>query len=316
MSDLVHIALCCDAKYLPYAATTIASCIDSCAEPEWLHFHLVALDIGNDALDKLRVFVEQKGCKIDFHCPGHDIYADFHTQRYGLAVYHRISLPVYLRGRAEWVIYLDSDVLVVDDIRKLWAEKDIDSDMITGAVIDYSPATERHVKIPREKYFNSGVLLINIRKWLDYKIHEKTIDYLNSNHRALTFVDQCSLNVVHDGCWRRLSPRWNIQGNVYSFWRRERSGPAITEVEIKDAISNPGIVHFIASKKPWKIRCYHPYEFAYRKTLKSTPFYEGALPSLADDIFRGWVTKPFRRLGQMLRMVYVYLLGRRWRRDV
>ena len=309
MNDTIHIALCCDARYLPYATATMASCIAHCAQPQRLHFHLVALDIEADKLNIMTAFIEAKGSKVTTHSPDERSYAGFRTNQYGPAVYHRISLPDYLQAHARWVIYLDSDLLVLDDIQALWAETQKHPDMATAAVIDYSPPSEKHVDVPRKDYFNSGVLLINIEQWHQQQLHQKTIQYLNENHQGLTFVDQCSLNAVHNGRWHRLHARWNIQGNIYSFWRSKDANPYLLKEEAREATSNPGIIHFVGAKKPWKARCFHPYEFAYRKIFKETPFYKEGSPPTSETVIKGWIMKPHRRIGQLTKILYIAVLS-------
>ena len=82
--------------------------------------------------------------------------------------------PEYKKG-----LYLDSDIIVLGDISKLY-NNDI-QDNIIGACVDMSIQdvpeflnyVENAVGIDRAKYVNSGVLLMNLEKMREEKFSSK-----------------------------------------------------------------------------------------------------------------------------------------------
>ena len=103
-----------------------------------------------------------------------------HDKRVGISAYYRLKLPSLLNE--EKVIYLDSDLVVTDDISKLW-NYDIDNYYL-GAVEDkYSDIMGCQANLPEgETYINSGVMLMNLKNFrcdnLEEKIFKKLYDLL------------------------------------------------------------------------------------------------------------------------------------------
>jgi lipopolysaccharide biosynthesis glycosyltransferase len=163
---------------------------------------------------------------------------------YSAASLIRIMLPSIFNFDVTRVLYLDSDLIVNDDISSLWK---IDlKDKAIWAVQNGSD-DEFHNLITRKfpmigdilgaRYFNSGVLLVNLPEWRKQMITERTLDFLGKHSRDLSFPDQDALNAVVLNDWGRLPARWNKQVI--------RLGEPDLE-----SISTPGILHF-TSYKPW-----------------------------------------------------------------
>ena len=70
------------------------------------------------------------------------------------------------------------------------------------------PGFNRHKKLGMKlnsKYFNSGVMLINLRKWREVDVRSAVIDFVKARANLIEFVDQCGLNGVVDGNWLELN---------------------------------------------------------------------------------------------------------------
>jgi len=154
----------------------------------------------------------------------------------------RILIPKVFPDTVSRVLYLDSDLLVLDDLTPLW-NTDL-KETVAGAVVDFLDGQLRQNQpgledVPRvQQYFNAGVLLINLVRWRQERISEKALAYLVEHPRTL-FNDQDALNVACDGLWTKLDSRWNFHDhcgkNILSMGTDQR----------------PGIVHFIGRAKPW-----------------------------------------------------------------
>ena len=85
-------------------------------------------------------------------------------------------------------------------------------DPVTRRIVDYGgvPFIQLYPYINLQKhYFNSGVLLIDIKNWNQSKIEETCIDYLNKSKGLRRFPDQDALNIACYDNWFRLNKRWN-----------------------------------------------------------------------------------------------------------
>jgi lipopolysaccharide biosynthesis glycosyltransferase len=156
--------------------------------------------------------------------------------------YARIQIPYLLPSRIARVLYLDADLLVLDDVEKIW-ETDVEG-CVLAAVVDQldsqikanQPGLER---LPRVRdYFNAGVLFLDLSRWKEERISERAMEYLNENPSSF-FADQDALNAVCDGLWKKLDPRWNFQAC------------RVNNIADMSEAARPGIVHFVMGAKPW-----------------------------------------------------------------
>jgi lipopolysaccharide biosynthesis glycosyltransferase len=92
-------------------------------------------------------------------------------------------------GRA---LYLDVDIVVngrIDDL----CNAEI-SNIFLAAVDDLEMAYSA-------KYFNYGVMLINLEYWRAYNVKEKVIEFVGRKPEVIRFVDQDGLNFVINRNW-------------------------------------------------------------------------------------------------------------------
>lgn len=181
-----------------------------------------------------------------------------------VATYYRLLIPELLPRQFKKAIYLDSDLIVNEDLGKLWnidmgenyllAVQDTSIPYVSspGGLVNYK---ELGI-LPNHKYFNAGVLVINLEKWRAERIDAKVIKYLEQNRDCVRWWDQDGLNAVLVGKWRELDPRWNQTPAIYSYpsWRDS----PFPEKIYSAILNNPYIIHFASASKPWNSRDKHP----------------------------------------------------------
>ena len=112
------------------------------------------------------------------------------------------------------IIYLDADVLVNCDIKELW---DIDiKEYCIAAVPDIDMVGGRVVTLPiyknqitREKYFNSGVMYMNLDKIRDKGSMRRLVREYLAENRTSDFTNQDALNEIYREETRLLDQKWN-----------------------------------------------------------------------------------------------------------
>lgn len=268
--NLVHIALCCDEHYAAYATTVMLSILKSTTEPERLAFYLIANNISTKIQNLMHQEISKKKSGLTIIQATNKAFEGLPVHRFGQAVYQRILLSEYLPNTLDKVLYLDSDLFVGDDICSLW-DTSLDGFAI-AAVEDLSRSASKTIGIPRQDYFNSGVLLMDLKQWRGQGIHWQVAGYAADNAHKLHYVDQCSLNAIFKGKWKRLHPRWNSQANIYKVLRKYSEGSGYTKGELEEAVAWPAIIHFTGRKKPWLQYCFHPYKHDFLKVLNSIPW--------------------------------------------
>jgi lipopolysaccharide biosynthesis glycosyltransferase len=165
------------------------------------------------------------------------------------AMYLRLLVPAALPAEVERVLYLDCDTLCTNSLAPLF---DVDMGGVPlGAVRD--PFNRRLLDMgglpgladypeldPRACYFNSGVLLIDVARWKECEVTERSLAYLARHAHESRYPDQDALNYAVYGNWLRLSHRWND----LMAWR--------LEPEYGGSLSDSAIIHPAGPVKPWQ----------------------------------------------------------------
>lgn len=179
----------------------------------------------------------------------------------------RLGLGKFAPPDWQRVIYLDSDIVVQADLRDLWSV-DLNGAPI-GAVADvYQDGRKLQVQLglPDEaepRYFNAGVLLIDLEMERQSSGLAKSLDVLIARNFDLEFLDQDALNAAFWNRWAPISSAWNVQrycrqaDPVRHGWSPYRQA---------------AIIHFITSDKPWTRSVWHPWAGSYWRALARTPF--------------------------------------------
>lgn len=207
--------------------------------------------------------------------------------RLGKYAYWRIPAIENLSKKYRKILYLDTDIFVnTVDIEKIF-EIDLDN-YILAAVRDVHQITKPN-RIPHEckalkkpwfPYFNSGVLLINSRQWIQQNCFEKIKGLCTNSTHALVCHDQSLLNLMCDGKWLELSPVWN--------WQYSYKNCFLTEYV------SPKFIHFAGAKKLW-----HDADGTIPKKYWEI-YQQYKSKTIEDSNFPDWNTDIFKDLGKRL----------------
>jgi lipopolysaccharide biosynthesis glycosyltransferase len=171
--------------------------------------------------------------------------------------YARTYLADILDPCVERVIYLDSDLIVIDDIAKLW-EIDLGSNTIgapeycranftkyfTEAFWSDSDLAKTFDGRKQPCYFNTGVMVIDIAKWRQNN-YRKMIEHWMEVQKEKRIYELGSLPpflLVFAGKLKPVEHRWNQHGlggdNVVGSCRSLHPGPV-------------SLLHWSGKGKPW-----------------------------------------------------------------
>lgn len=191
--------------------------------------------------------------------------------------YYRMCAPVVLKDYSR-IIFTDIDIVLQDDILKL-AEIDLGDQPIAACIEplwhdiyeqdriiegyrirDYA-STVLNLPHPDEEYYNTGVVLYNVKKYNSLNSFEKLSELINANR--FLYQEQCALNKLFNGQFVKLPPVWNYEAaNYLSFFDKYKN----YETEAK-------IIHFLGRAKPWRNPKAYLAEIWWRYA-RETPFYE------------------------------------------
>ena len=176
------------------------------------------------------------------------------TKRYPETIYYRLLAQDYLPKDVEKILYLDADILCINDISSLY---DLKLNSYLYAAASHSQLTNLTTVVNKvrlqnydtEQYYNSGVLLINVVQ-ARHTIKRKVIyDFIRKKRATLLLPDQDVLNSLFGD--QILS----LPDQVYNFDARKNLTYEMISNGTWDldwVISNTIFLHFCGKEKPWE----------------------------------------------------------------
>jgi lipopolysaccharide biosynthesis glycosyltransferase len=173
--------------------------------------------------------------------------------------YYRLFLEDFIPPHVDNLLYLDCDTVIDGSIFELW-NNNID-EFYFGAIRDSGVNYSSYLKtfnLTSLNYFNTGVLLFNLRKLRNDKFKGKCIDFIKTNYNRIQFWDQDVINVIANGKIKELSYEYNFQSFCLSLKLKKR----------------PIVIHFTGNgNKPFDSnRIKNEYEFLFWKYARSFGF--------------------------------------------
>lgn len=240
MPEKIHIGFGIDKNFGKFAGITITSLVHNNIEHD-LVVHIVYDEILPEDMERLRK-TEQLYRNLTLHFyritstegmtfivpPGHI------TQ----AMYYRYLFGELLPETVTRLIYMDADIICKGDILPLW-QLDLQGKVL-GAVRDYGEDRScDRIGLTSGRYFNSGVLLLDLKKWRQQKVTPKLFKWLEEvGTTKILWGDQDALNGVIDGAFTELPTQYN--------------GIVINNTTLNEEL-DVVIVHYIDYVKPWHI---------------------------------------------------------------
>ena len=189
---------------------------------------------------------------------------------YSETIYYRMFIPSMF-PEYEKAIYLDADIILQDDVANLY-NLDLGGNLIAGVtdqVINSVPEFKVYSKvglgIEPEKYFNSGVLVMNLREMRKAKIEEKFLYRLLNYNLDTAAPDQDYLNTLCKDRVLYLPETWNKMPDF---------GERVDANEIH-------LIHYNMYRKPWHYEDV-PYSECFWNNAKETKYYDVLKEELAN----------------------------------
>jgi lipopolysaccharide biosynthesis glycosyltransferase len=272
-SKEMNIVCTIDDNYARHCAAMLCSLSKN--NPETIfNIFIIISKLREDIYSNLLEFLQSLGFNVHFIPIDESriINAPIHYH-VSLATYFRLFIPELLDSAIEKVLFLDSDIVIRDDITPFWNTN----------VSGYSHAAVENPGFNREykeklgisvdgSYFNAGVMLINLEYWRQENLTERGIDFINRNPDKIDFCDQDVLNYLLQFHWLKVDSHWNAQEGFFRGYSSDELG--ITDQKHREIKESPSIVHFTGSGscKPWHYQCEHPFKGDYYRYLAQTPW--------------------------------------------
>ncbi len=290
MKPVIPIVFATNNAYAPYLGVALQSLIVHSSPKNHYQIYIFHANLTDTHQERLldlaqdHVFIEM--VQLEQEMTRKDRYVSkFH---FSAEAIFRLLIPDLL---PQWdkVLYLDCDIVVLDDVAKLYAT-DLGDCVLGVAEKGTWKTSESWVKtfskqlsVEEHDLFNSGVLVINCKQFAQQKIGALCLSLLEEDwtreQQQFAHQDQDALTVACQGKITRFPERWNFLWQ----WQPKfyRNGQEILwtaeETEAYRALKkNLSIIHYTTAKKPWNSPDI-PFAEHFWKYARQTVFYEEIL---------------------------------------
>lgn len=253
MNREIPIFFTIDDGYAPFLAVALNSAIKNANKNRYYKAYVLHQDVSESNIARLKALetenfqIELVPMRANFEALDDRMSNRLRCDYFTLTIYFRLFIPAmfpqYDKG-----IYIDSDVVLTEDIAKLY-DTEIGDDLI-GACNDLSIAdvpplvayTENAIGVKRHEYINSGVLLMNMKAMRECDLEGHFLQLLSTYHFDSIAPDQDYLNAMCNGRIYYLDAAWDAMPN-----------------DAKPPLAKTNLIHYNLFSKPW---CYDGVQYA------------------------------------------------------
>ncbi len=214
--NIVPIVFAVDDNYAPFLSVTLNSIFCNCSKDFYYKIYVLTDGLSEENKKNLSIYnteissVEYLNVKKNLEEIKDLLYL---RDYFSNATYYRFFIPSLL-PQYDKVLYLDSDLIVLDDISKLFFT-DLENNY-AGAVMEevmslvdvFGNYVEKGLGINRANYFNAGVMLLNLKALREISLLEKFSSLISKFIFKVT-QDQDYLNVILKDKVKFLDLGWN-----------------------------------------------------------------------------------------------------------
>lgn len=247
---MLNILYCLDENYNYQAYTSIISLLDNISEKIIIFvIHKDPQTFVNlpEQISKHKNLYSLKTIKFDSENKYFPNIEDAHVSE---ATYYRLYIEALLPKDIKNVLYLDCDVVCLNNpinhIKKTIKKMEVSSSTI--AVKTEFIKNEKHEVFFDQignnlyKYFNAGVMFINLEKWRECNIISKSKAIISDTSNELLYWDQDVLNIIFQNNYLEIDEILNQK--------------VISSSDNKSILVINGdeiFLHYMGSKKPWTL---------------------------------------------------------------
>ena len=312
-TNMMNIVYASDEKFAEVLSVSVESLL---THNENVTVWILNNGIKEGSLEKLKRQAEKHGSIIHFmplknleYYAGRELSCQ---SKISLTAYFRLFMPQILPLSVKKLLYLDCDTMVRKDLTDLWERK---FDGCAAVAEPTAPLMKEKIELKKsDYYFNSGVLLVDLKKWREEKIMEKFVDYMEEMDGDISFEDQGVINHVLKNEISILPFKYNVTTQFFDFGYDGFSMMKKDEVryerkEVEKGLEDPAIVHFtnsFASERPWVKGCEHKYVNEWMKYKENTEWKDSPLWESNKDMARKVSRVIYRILPRVAGFKFIY----------
>ena len=156
---------------------------------------------------------------------------------FGLEAYSRLFSAFNLPDNVEKVLYLDADMICTGDISELYNQEFDGKTWIACKDLGIKSQDLNRLDLPENyEYINSGMLLLNTKKYKENYTAQDIFKLIKDNEKYLKYPDQDFINKFFKDDIKIIDNKYNLIAK---------------DVRYKSLKEKPLIIHYAGSVKPW-----------------------------------------------------------------
>ena len=247
---MIPLAIAFTPNYFVQAATTLRSVLDASPDGRFRVVCMLTEEIPDRMKDKL-AWLDKERLSLEFIPLKGRLQGIYIDPRYTEAASLRLLLPELL-PELDKILYLDCDIIVRQDLAKLWNETDLGNSYLAAiyeAAIEGQAERFRALGCDPARYFNSGFLLMNLAQMRKDQVSEKLLEACRVPY--LELPDQDALNQVCQGRVLPLSPLYN---SIRTFFIPQYKPDFVRQYGegLWEQVQKEATIHYTGGK-PWDL---------------------------------------------------------------
>lgn len=270
-------------KYAPFAGVSITSLLENNKHFEEIIIYILGEGLSRESKDKMSELTQNYSRNIVF------VNVDkliLKMKRWGVPAYRgayaanlRLFLTEILDDSVEKILYLDADTIVNRPLDCL-IQIELGKASLAMVFDSLGGNHKRTIGLKNEEpYYNSGVILFDMKNWRENKCSERIIEYIMREKINYSAPDQDLLNIICKNEIISLDPKYNMQPihlvfTTKCYYKYYPDTTYYQKEKIDAAVNDVVIYHFFRflGEFPWHKGNLHPDNYLFDKYLAISPW--------------------------------------------
>lgn len=265
MDENVNILVQSSDYYAPMLGVMLTSLFENNKDAYGIHVFLMTSDMSQKNRDKFLRLAEKFQREIEFVDTGEidQMLTETNVPHYigSYAAYYKLFALSMLPNSVDKLLFLDADMVILDSLSELFHYEFKEDKMLAiSQSITISNRYAERLKVNEGRYYNTGTILFDTKKWIDARAQEKIIWHLKNVHSAYPYADEGLLNVLFHEQIEQLPLRYNLLSAalIWKDWKLHKIMYGLKDCyskeEFERVLENPTLIHFASpplGARPW-----------------------------------------------------------------
>lgn len=238
-----------------------------------INFHIIVDDkIEDKELNRFKELVEFYDTDIIIYEIDNSEFLNLDDREFTIATYYRFAIPYQLKDLTDKYLYIDADMIAIRDLKD-YLNINIEN-KIAAVVDDFTLDKVGNPILLAEdkKYFNAGMMYINLNLWMKEQVSEKSVSILREVNLdpkqkmkygyEFRCFDQDALNIVLKNKVKYIEPKYNFLANISLKHNKN----------LQNVPTDTIFIHYHGFNKPWHEWCFHPLARYFRNYKEISPW--------------------------------------------